>query len=113
MGSIIAAGIRDAILREVGLTCCAGIGHSKLLAKLVGEVHKPNKQTTIFPEQANKFLSSLEIRRIPGNVNFLNAKGPRGEEGGYIHVFQCGSVSILWVRGKQVWTAYRKYSICS
>ena len=66
MGSFIAAEIRDLIYKETGLTCCAGIGPSKLLAKLVGEVHKPNMQTTIFPEKAEEFLSSLRVRKIPG-----------------------------------------------
>ena len=71
IGSVIAAEIRDAICKEIGLTSCAGIGHSKLLAKLVGEVHKPNMQTTIFPEQAEEFLASFKIRKIPGTVGYL------------------------------------------
>lgn len=68
MGSVLAAEIRQAILEEVGLTCCAGIAHSKLLAKLVGGCHEPNMQTTLFPEYAGKFVSSLQARELPGKT---------------------------------------------
>lgn len=66
MGSIVAAEIRQAILQEVGLTSCAGIAHSKLLAKLVRGCYKPNMQTTLFPENVDKLLATLKARQIPG-----------------------------------------------
>ena len=68
---MIAAEIRQAILQEVGLTCCAGIAHNKLLAKLVGAWKKPNMQTTLLPKDAESFLSGLKARDIPGIYFFI------------------------------------------
>ena len=68
---MIAAEIRQAILQEVGLTCCAGIAHNKLLAKLVGAWKKPNMQTTLLPKDAESFLSGLKARDIPGIYVFI------------------------------------------
>ena len=65
---MIAAEIRQAILQDIGLTCCAGIAHNKLLAKLVGAWKKPNKQTTLLPEDAESLLSGLKARDIPGII---------------------------------------------
>lgn len=68
IGSQVAAEIRQALAEELSITCCAGIAHNKLLAKLVGSVHKPNKQTTLFPEDVPTFMVSLSnIRAIPGD----------------------------------------------
>ncbi|XP_062590999.1 DNA polymerase iota-like [Saccostrea cucullata] len=66
-GSHIAEEIRAALHKEIGLTCCAGISHNKLLAKLVGEQHKPNQQTALFSHQVEAFMASLpKARNIPG-----------------------------------------------
>ena len=71
VGSVIAAEVRQAIFHETGLTCCAGISHNKLLAKLVGGWKKPNMQTILFPEDAESFLSGLQARDIPGRIIHL------------------------------------------
>ena len=50
-----------------GITCCAGISYNKILAKLVGTTHKPNDQSTLFPNDALPFMRSLgNVRKIPG-----------------------------------------------
>lgn len=80
IGSNIAEEIRAALYKEMGITCCAGIAHNKLLSKLVGEQHKPNQQTTLFSHHALTFMSKLpKARSIPGksvqvhvHVLFLN-----------------------------------------
>lgn len=59
LASHLAKQIRDRIFCELGLKCCAGIAHNKLLAKLVGNVHKQNKQTVLLPNCAASFLGSL------------------------------------------------------
>ena len=69
MGSIIAAEVRQAILQDTGLTCCAGIAHNKLLAKLVAGWRKPNMQTTLLPEDTESLLSGLQARDIPGKTD--------------------------------------------
>ncbi|OWF54711.1 uncharacterized protein LOC110441558 [Mizuhopecten yessoensis] len=67
VGSQIAADIRDALHQEINITCCAGISYNKLLSKLVAGKHKPNQQTTLFPEQTAQFMATVgQVRRIPG-----------------------------------------------
>lgn len=68
--------LRDHLEHEKGFTATGGVSTSKLLAKLVGSVHKPNRQTTLLPpyetsdhETENnviQFLDTHEIRKIPG-----------------------------------------------
>ena len=66
-GSIIAQNMRDKLKEELGISCCAGIAHNKLLAKLVGATHKPNQQTTLFPVSSLALIESLNSpRNIPG-----------------------------------------------
>uniref|UniRef100_A0A182TYG8 UmuC domain-containing protein n=1 Tax=Anopheles melas TaxID=34690 RepID=A0A182TYG8_9DIPT len=63
----LAQEIRDSIFQELGLRCCAGIAHNKLLAKLVGAVHKQNKQTVLLPTHATAFVASLgSVRSLTG-----------------------------------------------
>ncbi|XP_049279724.1 DNA polymerase iota [Anopheles funestus] len=63
----LAKEIRDSIFKELGLRCCAGIAHNKLLAKLVGAVNKQNKQTVLLPTQGSLFVASLgSVRSLTG-----------------------------------------------
>ena len=67
IGSHIAAAMRASLHSDLGITCCAGVGYNKLLAKLVGSVNKPNQQTVIFQENVDSFMLSLKgVRSIPG-----------------------------------------------
>lgn len=67
VGSNIADEIRSSIKKEFNLTCCAGIAHNKLLAKLVGATHKPNQQTTVLPNNALELLYDLKfVSKLPG-----------------------------------------------
>lgn len=66
IASQIANEMRKKILDELGFTTCAGIAHNKLLAKLICPLHKPNDQTTIYPEHITSFMSSISsVRSIP------------------------------------------------
>ncbi|KAK3880153.1 hypothetical protein Pcinc_015324 [Petrolisthes cinctipes] len=66
-GSLVAKQLREQILKETGITVCAGIAHNKLLAKLVSGYHKPNQQTVVFPWQVHNVMNSLPAARsIPG-----------------------------------------------
>ncbi|KGO66870.1 hypothetical protein PEX1_077100 [Penicillium expansum] len=67
--------IRSKMEHQMGFTATGGISTSKLLAKLVGNVHKPNGQTTLLPpytatenttSNVFQFLDDHEIRKIPG-----------------------------------------------
>ncbi|XP_019111229.2 DNA polymerase iota isoform X1 [Larimichthys crocea] len=67
LGSHIAAELREAIHSKLGLTGCAGIATSKLLAKLVSGTFKPNQQTTLLPENVSDIIGCLSgLRKIPG-----------------------------------------------
>lgn len=49
LGSHLAQHIRHKLVEEKGYTSTAGISTSKLLSKLVGNLHKPRSQTTLMP----------------------------------------------------------------
>ncbi|XP_038858315.1 DNA polymerase iota isoform X3 [Salvelinus namaycush] len=67
VGSRIAAELRAEIHSKLGLTGCAGIATSKLLAKLVSGAFKPNQQTTLLPESVKDIMGSLNgLRKVPG-----------------------------------------------
>lgn len=66
LASQVASEMRQKIFNELGFTTCAGIAHNKLLAKLICPLHKPNDQTTMFPEHAEGFMLALpSVRSIP------------------------------------------------
>lgn len=67
MGSKIAQSIREKLFEDLKLTCSVGISHNKLLAKLVGQVNKPNNQTVLAPTAAAVFMRDLkDLRSIMG-----------------------------------------------
>lgn len=67
LGTHLAKEIREQIFNETGLTCCAGVAHNKLLAKLIGSQNKPNKQTVLSPKHAKQFMAELKnLRSITG-----------------------------------------------
>ena len=71
IGAHIASDIRSTLREELGITSCAGIAHNKVLAKMVGEVHKPNQQTLLYPGHTEELLMKRNfLRKIPGNSLF-------------------------------------------
>ncbi|OJJ49470.1 hypothetical protein ASPZODRAFT_60298 [Penicilliopsis zonata CBS 506.65] len=78
VASHLAGYMRSQLEHQKGYTATVGVSTSKLLAKLVGSVHKPNNQTTLLPpyEPAEhglgstsnilRFMDGLEIRKVPG-----------------------------------------------
>ncbi|KAM6964833.1 DNA polymerase iota [Aplochiton taeniatus] len=67
IGSHVAAELREVIYSKLGLTGCAGISTSKLLAKLVSGTFKPNQQTTLLPLSVKDIMGSLNgLQKIPG-----------------------------------------------
>lgn len=67
LGTQLAQQIRDQLYNELNITCCAGIAHNKLLAKLIGNINKPNKQTVLIPMCAPTVLASINaLRSING-----------------------------------------------
>ncbi|KAJ3175358.1 hypothetical protein HDU87_006310 [Geranomyces variabilis] len=67
IASHIAAFLRGRIFSETGFTSSAGVGHSKLFAKLAAGARKPNAQTCLLAgEAASKFFDDMTLRKIPG-----------------------------------------------
>ncbi len=64
--TILAERIRAEISQELRLTASAGVSFNKFLAKVASDFNKPNGLTTIPPEKALDFLSSLPIRKFFG-----------------------------------------------
>ena len=62
----IAQEIRRKIRQTTGLTASAGISYNKFLAKIASDVNKPDGLTLVTPEQAEKFIAALPIRRFHG-----------------------------------------------
>ncbi|KAH8697663.1 putative DNA polymerase iota [Talaromyces proteolyticus] len=83
LGSYLADHIRTHLDRKRGYTATVGVSTSKLLAKLVGNVNKPNSQTTLTPpyvpgqgdadvSNVTRFIDDHEIGKIPG-IGFKTA----------------------------------------
>jgi DNA polymerase iota len=73
LGSHLAMYMRHELEQHKGYSATVGIATSKLLAKLVGNLHKPKDQTTLMPDISNvtgsnamTFVGGHEIGKIPG-----------------------------------------------
>lgn len=76
VASHLAAFVREQISETIGLSSSAGIAHSKLLAKLIGGLHKPNDQTTFCGSTADvqSYLDALPLRKLNGFGSKVVAK---------------------------------------
>ncbi|KAF1925465.1 DNA/RNA polymerase [Didymella exigua CBS 183.55] len=75
LASHLAQHIRQKLEYDLGYTATVGISTNKLLSKLVGNVHKPNSQTTLIPpynaddndwDNVTPFIDDHEVGKIPG-----------------------------------------------
>lgn len=64
--TLMAKEIRKRIFEDMGLTASAGISINKFIAKVASDVHKPNGQKTVAPNEVIPFLEALEIKRFYG-----------------------------------------------
>lgn len=62
----IAYSIKARIKESFGITCSIGIAPNKLLAKLAGEMQKPDGLTIIRPEEIERLMEKLPIRDLCG-----------------------------------------------
>lgn len=60
--------IRQTITEKMKMTCSAGIGCNKMLAKICSELDKPNGQTYLSFEKDKilEFMADKKVREIPG-----------------------------------------------
>ncbi len=71
MGAKVVEKIRSEILKETEFNCSAGIGHNKMLAKLVCSKNKPKQQTIIpehFVQQLFKDIHIHSVRNLGGKL---------------------------------------------
>jgi DNA polymerase-4 len=62
----IARQIKKRIRDKTQLTCSIGIAPNKFLAKVASDMHKPDGLTIIKAGEADTFLATLPVERIPG-----------------------------------------------
>lgn len=64
--TLVAKTIRQQIRDELSLTASAGVAPNKFLAKIASDWRKPNGLFVIQPHEAQQFLLTLPVGRIPG-----------------------------------------------
>ncbi|PWN35389.1 DNA/RNA polymerase [Meira miltonrushii] len=81
IASNLAQTIRERVAEEVGLTSSAGIATSKCLAKLIGNLHKPNQQTVLAPcdpafatQDTQELIDPFPIRKVNGFGSVTTAR---------------------------------------
>ncbi|KAJ9623463.1 hypothetical protein H2203_005723 [Taxawa tesnikishii (nom. ined.)] len=96
LGSHLAMHIRHRLEDDKGYTATVGISTNKLLAKLVGNVHKPRAQTVLLPPYTSSsgresnvtaFMDAHNISKIPGIGSKIGEKLRR-----HVHPPAAGSV---------------------
>lgn len=65
-GTFIAKRIKRLISETTSLTASAGIAPNKFLAKVASDYKKPDGLFCISPNMVEKFIKTLEVKRIPG-----------------------------------------------
>ncbi|KAI9664378.1 MAG: hypothetical protein M1831_002311 [Alyxoria varia] len=115
LGSHLAHHMRRLLESEKGYSATVGISTSKLLSKLVGNLHKPNGQTTLLPpyestegeSNVTSFLDRHDIGSIPG-IGFKTAqklrqhilRRPASFEEGLVYGGTRESVTVAHVRSQ-------------
>ena len=56
--------LKDRIFRELGFTVNVGVSRNKLLAKMAGELEKPDKVITLFPNELERKLWPLPVGEL-------------------------------------------------
>lgn len=62
----VAQEIRARVLEERRLTVSVGVGPNRLIAKIASDYHKPDGLTVVRPNQVQRFLDPLPVRRLHG-----------------------------------------------
>lgn len=77
----VAQEIRQRVRDELGLTCSAGVGPNKLVAKIASAHRKPDGLTVVPPHRVRAFLDPLPVRKLwgvgPATAKILEELGAR------------------------------------
>jgi DNA polymerase-4 len=78
-GTYIAQAIKNDVFNETGLVVSAGVSYNKFLAKMASDQDKPDGLFVIQPEEGEKFIEKLDIKRFYGvgkvTANKMNELG--------------------------------------
>jgi len=72
--TLIARSIKKTIKKETELTASAGVSYNKFLAKIASDMDKPDGLYLITPEQGEKFVEQLPVRKFHGIGKATEAK---------------------------------------
>lgn len=61
-----ASHFKDAIKKNLGLTCSIGIAPNKMLAKIASDFQKPDGLTMVEPRASQNFIANLSVDKISG-----------------------------------------------
>ncbi|KAJ2156893.1 N-acetyltransferase eso1, partial [Coemansia sp. RSA 552] len=61
----LARNVRSALFRELGYRASAGVAHNRFLAKIGSGLNKPDQQTVFLQSQAEAFLRTYPLTKIP------------------------------------------------
>jgi DNA polymerase-4 len=75
--TLVAKAIRQQIREELNLTASAGVAPNKFLAKIASDWRKPNGLFVVQPHEAQTFLLTLPVGRIPGVGKVTEARMAR------------------------------------
>ena len=64
--TLIAQEIRQRVADTIGITVSAGIAPNKFIAKIASDLNKPNGQYVVTPQQIDRFLQNMPVKRIWG-----------------------------------------------
>jgi DNA polymerase IV (archaeal DinB-like DNA polymerase) len=66
MTKILAQQIKEDVRKQLNLTCSIGVASNKTLAKIASDITKPDGLTVIEPNNAVKYITNMEVDKIPG-----------------------------------------------
>lgn len=87
--TLIAKAIRDEVRETVGITISAGIAPNKFLAKIASDWNKPDGQFVVKPEDVEKFVVDLPVKKLHGVGKVTAAKMKR------LGIQTCGDIRKL------------------
>lgn len=88
----VAEKLKKEIQKIEKITASVGIGSNKMIAKIASDMQKPDGLTVVLPKNAQAFLASLSVRKIPGI-------GPKTEkEFAYAGIRTVGDLQVMPVK---------------
>lgn len=70
----LAEEIKEKIFLVHGMKASVGVSINKVIAKILGDMAKPDGLKSIDPEHVEEFLNDLEIKKIPGIGSVLSSR---------------------------------------